>query len=83
MSNSQSIIRDEGEGERRWFFGGGLHIWKARAAETGGSFCVLEDHLTRGKVTPWHQHPDHDELLYVIEGELLYKSGDSERRVGN
>jgi len=82
MSNAQSIIRDDGEGERRWFFGGGLHIWKARAEETGGSFYVLEDHLTRGKVTPLHQHPDHDELAYVIEGELLYKSGDSERRVG-
>jgi len=82
MSNAQSIIRDEGEGERRWFFGGGLHIWKARAEETGGSFYVLEDHLTQGKVTPLHQHPDHDELAYVIEGELLYRSADSERRVG-
>lgn len=82
MSNAQPIIRDEGEGERRWFFGGGLHIWKARAEETGGSFFVLEDHLTQGKVTPLHQHPDHDELAYVIEGELFYKGGDYERRVG-
>src|SRR5689334_2117444 len=81
MSNLQPIIRDEGEGERRWFFGGGLHIWKVRAEEAGGSFYVLEDHLTRGKVTPLHQHPDHDELTYVIEGELLYKGGDVERRV--
>src|SRR5687768_12716045 len=81
MSNVQPIIRDEGEGERRWFFGGGLHIWKARAEETGGSFYVFEDQLTQGKVTPLHQHPDHDELVYVIEGELLYKSTDVERRV--
>lgn len=82
MSNSQTIIRDAGEGERRWFFGGGLHIWKARSAETGGAFFALEDVLTQGKVTPLHHHPDQDELLYVIEGELLYKSRDSERRVG-
>lgn len=82
MSEQRSIIRDEGEGEHRWFYGGGLHVWKATAEDTNGSLFVFVDHLVQGKTTPLHQHPDGDEVLYVIEGEILYRSGDAERRVG-
>ncbi len=82
MSPTSSIIRDAIEGERRWFYGGGLHVWKASAEETDGSLILFEDHLARGKTTPLHQHPDQDEVLYIIEGELLYRSDDAERRVG-
>src|SRR5512139_2366721 len=71
MGGSDPIVRAEGEGEKRWFFGGGLHTWKASAAETNGSFFVAEDALVRGKMTPLHRHPQ-DELVYVIEGEILY-----------
>ena len=31
MSTAKTIIRGEGEGERLWFAGGGVHIWKATA----------------------------------------------------
>jgi hypothetical protein len=31
MSTARTIIRGEGEGERLWFAGGGVHIWKATA----------------------------------------------------
>jgi quercetin dioxygenase-like cupin family protein len=82
MKDAKPIIRDEDEGERRWFYGGGLNVWKATADETNGSLFVLEDHLARGKVTPLHQHPDMDEVAYVIEGEILYMGGGVERRVG-
>lgn len=78
----RTIIRAEGEGERRWFYGGGLHTWKATAEETGGAFFVLEDTLAHGKRTPLHRHPDHAELVYVIEGELLYAADGRETRVG-
>jgi hypothetical protein len=27
----QSLVRATDDGERRWFYGGGLHIWKATA----------------------------------------------------
>jgi quercetin dioxygenase-like cupin family protein len=76
-----SIVRAEGEGEKRWFYGGGLHTWKASANETNGAFFVLEDSLVKGKCTPLHRHTDHDELVYVIEGELLHYSDGVERRV--
>lgn len=81
MGGSSPIVRAEGEGERRWFFGGGLHTWKATAEETDGAFFVFEDSLTRGKTTPLHRHPDQDEMVYVIEGEILYSGSGTERRV--
>lgn len=69
--DAQVTIHHEGEGERRWFCGGGLHTWKATAAETGGAFLMFEDALERGKVTPLHLHPGVDETFYMLEGEIL------------
>lgn len=68
---ANSIVRKAEEGERMWFLGGGTHTWKALAEETGNSLLVFEDDLERGKVTPMHLHPDVDEALYIIEGEIL------------
>lgn len=80
---STPIIRASGEGERLSFAGGGLHTWKATVDETDGSFFALEDELTQGKVTPWHCHPEADEIVYVLEGEIVSKIGDlGERTVG-
>ena len=65
------IVRVAGQGERLWFYGGGLHIWKATSSETGGAFLLFEDVMSRGKTTPLHTHPEVDETLYVLEGEIL------------
>jgi mannose-6-phosphate isomerase-like protein (cupin superfamily) len=66
-----SLVRATEDGERRWFFGGGLHIWKATAEETDGAFLLFEDRMSGGKVTPLHLHPDSDETMIVLEGEIL------------
>jgi quercetin dioxygenase-like cupin family protein len=71
MASDGMIVRERGAGEMRWFFGGGLHTWKATAEETNGAFLVFEDHMEHGKVTPFHTHPDADEMFYVLEGELV------------
>jgi len=71
MSTAVPIIRHDGEGEQMWFAGGGTFTWKATAAETGGAFLLLEDRMERGKATPFHLHPNEDESIYVLEGELL------------
>ena len=68
--NASSVIRKTGEGERRWFFGGGLHTWKVTNDESGGAMCVFEDEMTQGKMTPWHCHPNSDEFIYLLEGEV-------------
>lgn len=78
---TEAIVRQNGEGERLWFYGGGVHTWKATAAETGGSFLLIEDDMTQGKVTPLHSHP-FDETLYVLEGEILVHIGGREHRIG-
>ena len=49
MSTAVPIIRQDGEGEQMWFAGGGVFTWKATAAETGGAFFLIEDHMVRGK----------------------------------
>src|SRR6478609_8652271 len=65
------IIRGAADGERRWFFGGGIHTWKATAEETNGAFLLFEDRMAHGKVTPLHTHADSDETMIVLDGEIL------------
>jgi quercetin dioxygenase-like cupin family protein len=82
MSTAVPIIRGEGEGERRWFAGGGVHVMKETAEETDGAFMLLEDRMVRGKTTPLHTHPNLDETLIVLEGEILVYAEGREHRVG-
>jgi quercetin dioxygenase-like cupin family protein len=78
MSTARTIIRGEGEGERLWFAGGGVHVWK----ETGGAFLLVEDRMMQGKTTPLHTHPNVDETIIVLEGEILVYAEGREYRVG-
>jgi quercetin dioxygenase-like cupin family protein len=82
MSSAVPIIRQAGEGEQMWFAGGGTFTWKATAAETGGAFIMLEDRMQRGKTTPLHMHPNQDEAIYVLEGELLVHIEGEQHRIG-
>ncbi len=82
MSTAGTIIRGEGEGERLWFAGGGLWTMKATAEETDGAFILLEDRMVRGKTTPLHTHPNVDETIIVLEGEILVYAEEREHRVG-
>lgn len=82
MSSAVPIIRQDGEGEQMWFAGGGVFTWKATAAETGGAFILLEDRMVRGKTTPMHLHPNEDEVIYMLEGEILVHIEGEEHRVG-
>jgi len=70
MSTLISTVRDQGQGERRWFCGGGLHTWLATSAETDGAFLLFEDQLEQGKQTPLHLHAEADETFYVLDGEI-------------
>jgi quercetin dioxygenase-like cupin family protein len=82
MSETAPIVRAEGEGERRWFAGGGVWTMKATSEETGGAFTLLEDRLVGGKTTPLHVHPNLDETLIVLEGEILVHAEGEEHRLG-
>src|SRR4051794_1860618 len=82
MSTAVPIIRQRGEGERMSFAGGGVFTWKATGQETGGGFLMFEDRMQRGKVTPLHVHPDEDEAIYVLDGEIVAHIEDAQHHVG-
>ena len=82
MNAAVSIIRNDGEGDRLWFYGGGGHTWKASSEETGGALMLFEDHMSEGKATPLHIHANEDEALYVLEGEILVHIDGTNHRVG-
>jgi quercetin dioxygenase-like cupin family protein len=77
-----TIVRDDGEGEKRWFYGGGVQTWKVTAEQTNGALSMFEDTFERGKTTPLHAHPESDEIVYVLEGEILIHNGGNPRTVG-
>lgn len=81
-TTATTIIRQQGEGERMWFAGGGVFTWKATAEETGGAFLLFEDRMERGKVTPLHLHPAHDEAIYLLDGEIVAHVDGTEHHVG-
>jgi quercetin dioxygenase-like cupin family protein len=82
MTALTPIIRTPGEGDKRSFLGGGVHTWKLTTEETGGAFFMFEDLMTHGKTTPLHRHPEADETVYVLEGEIAVNIDGDERRVG-
>lgn len=82
MTTPMSIIRQDGEGQQLWFAGGGLFTMKATFEETNKPFALFEDQEVGGKATPLHRHPNNDEVLYVLEGEIVAYIAGAERRVG-
>jgi quercetin dioxygenase-like cupin family protein len=76
-----SMVRGADEGEQRWFYGGGVHTWKATSEETAGAFLLFEDRMDSGKVTPLHTHPS-DETMIVLSGGIVMHLDGSEHRVG-
>jgi len=78
---ASALVLQPGEGARRWFFGGGIHTWKATEDETGGAFLMFEDEMALDKVTPMHTHPDSDETMYILAGEILMNIDGEEHRV--
>src|SRR5687768_7352510 len=82
MSDAVAVVRGREDGERLWFAGGGVLTLKATDRETAGRFAMLEDRVARGKTTPLHLHPDQDEAIYVLHGELLVEVEGERTTVG-
>lgn len=80
-NSASAIVRQPGEGARRWFFGGGVQTWKATEEDTAGAFLLFEDEMALNKVTPLHTHPDSDETMYILAGEILMNMDGTEHRV--
>ena len=81
MSSAMPAITAQNTGESLWF-GGGLATFKVTSEQSGGVLCFIEHAASRGKRTPLHLHPDHDETVYVFEGELLLHIDGIEHKAG-
>ncbi len=81
MNSTVSVITQKEAGENLWF-AGGLINFKVTSAQSGGTLILFEHAAGRGKMTPLHLHPEHDETVYVHEGELLLHIDGGEHRAG-
>jgi quercetin dioxygenase-like cupin family protein len=70
MSGAVPVVATQEAGENLWF-GGGLLTFKVTSEQSGDTLILFEHAASRGKRTPLHLHADHDETIYVFEGELL------------
>jgi quercetin dioxygenase-like cupin family protein len=75
------IVRNDGEGDKRSFAGGGLHLWKLLAEESDGAFFLFEDTMVKDKTTPLHAHPEAHEMTYVVDGEIELQADGTRTRV--
>ena len=81
MQELVPIVRNAGEGDKQLFVGGGLHIWKLLAEDTGGAFFLFEDTMVKDKTTPLHLHPEAHEMTYVVDGEIEVQADGQRSRV--
>ncbi len=81
MSSAIPMVLDQQAGEFIWF-GAGLFTFKVTSEQSGGVFILSEDTMSRGKTTPLHIHPVHDETVYLLEGELLVHLNGAEYTAG-
>jgi quercetin dioxygenase-like cupin family protein len=57
-------------------------LFKVLPSETSGGLFILEhDKMIKGG-PPLHYHLNQEEWFYVIEGEVLFQLGDSQKRLG-
>jgi mannose-6-phosphate isomerase-like protein (cupin superfamily) len=76
MTNQQPVKGyGRADGRALWFLGG-LVVWKAVGADTGGVYELVEQVGAAGYAAPLHTHARETEGFYVVEGELTMVIGD-------
>lgn len=78
---STTATTSENQQDSYWWQGSLMRI-KARAADTGGAFALVEGTFYEGFGPPLHVHSREDEGLYVLEGEILIRQGEDEFLAG-
>ncbi len=64
-----------GEGITKWF-SGDVYTVKATAANTNGSLGAVDASVPPGGGPVPHVHPGHDEIFYLLSGELEFLDGE-------
>ena len=69
VSATAGFVLPPSDGEKIWIVGDTLWL-KATSAETGSAYTVIENISLPGSGPPPHLHENHDESMYVIDGEF-------------
>ena len=69
------------DGRSIWFMNTHVTI-RVSAGDGLDGISVLEHRATHGDSPPLHVHHDEDEIFHVLEGEVRYRVGDTERQAG-
>ena len=72
----QGYALGENEGEAIWLLGM-LQTIKIGRQDTDGAYGLIEVVVPAGVGSPWHVHPEEDEWLYVLEGEVTFWVADT------
>jgi quercetin dioxygenase-like cupin family protein len=80
VATAESFVRAPAAGSKLNVLGS-THIYKATAAETGGSFSLWEAVFPPGKGAPPHTHTREDEAFFVLSGELTIEFEGASHRV--
>ncbi|WP_199562734.1 cupin domain-containing protein [Pedobacter chinensis] len=74
-------ITDSDAGKRFGVAGGNYRI-VISGEQTGGNYAVIEMIVPPGGGPPPHSHPDTQEMFYVLEGEVEFKTETGKQKVG-
>ena len=69
VSPTTGFVLPPSVGEKIWIVGDTMWL-KATSAGTGGAYTVIENISLPGSGPPPHLHENHDESMYVIDGEF-------------
>lgn len=71
METSRTIFRESNQGQVHEVLGM-RHVYKATAAETGGTYVSFELEIPPGCGAPRHRHEIDSESFYILAGEITF-----------
>src|SRR5215475_11500458 len=82
MSVQKPVLTPPRGGEKVTTSGGSSIEIKVESSQSGGEYGAVLWTVRAGEEPPMHTHSREDELVYVVEGRLIARVGDSRVEVG-
>jgi quercetin dioxygenase-like cupin family protein len=82
MSVKQPVLTQPHGGETITMGGGSSIELKVESSQSGGDYGVVLWTVRAGEEPPLHTHSREDELVYVVQGQLVARVGDTRVEVG-
>ncbi|RZN33500.1 cupin domain-containing protein [Bradyrhizobium sp. Leo121] len=82
MSVQKPVLTPSHGGEKVTTSGGSSIEIKVESSQSGGDYGAVLWTVRAGEEPPMHTHSREDELVYVVEGQLIARVGDSRVEVG-